>query len=50
MQKIARPNGADFAITEEAGEGDRSRRLGDHPAIMVWLSIEVRATPIAGKK
>ena len=50
MQKIARPDGADFAVTEETGEGNCSRCLCDHPAIMVGLPIEVRATAITGEE
>src|SRR5262249_713898 len=50
MQKIARANGANFTFPEEAGEGNRSRRLCNHPAIMVRLPIEVRAPAITGKE
>jgi len=50
MQKIARSNRANFAVTKETGEGDCSRRLCNNTAIMVWLPIEVRATAITGKE
>ena len=50
MQKIAHPNGANFAVTEETGQRDGSRRLCHNTAIMVRLPIEVRATAITGKE
>ena len=50
MQKIARSNRANFAVTEETGEGDCSRRLCHYTAIMVGLAIQVRATAITGKE
>jgi hypothetical protein len=50
MQKIAHSNGTNFAVTEETGEGDCSRRLCNDTTIMVRLPIEVRATAITGKE
>jgi hypothetical protein len=50
VQKIACPNRANFPVTEKTGERYRPCSLGDHPAIMVWFPVEVRAPAITGEQ
>ena len=50
VQEVGVANRADFAITEEASNGNGSGSFSDHTAIVVRFAVEVCSTAVTGEQ